>query len=848
MRLASKILYGRLLLALAGGFFCVLLGWFNLIAALDNITYDSANELTPLARADDVLIVAIDERSLLEFGRWPWPRERHVQLLRQLRAAGAKAIAIDIVFAEADTEYPEVDQLLAAEIAQHGAVVLPIFVGQADRGGQLLEIQPVPAMAAAAARLGHVHIEVESDGVARSVFLREGLVAPHWEHFAVALARVLELEVDPLPGLTQAQARQQNSVVSIVRSHENLIPFMGPAGTVAMVSYVDIIKGRIPARVLQDKIVFVGATAAGHADKISTSLGQISGVEINANIFQALREGKLAQRLSREANALLSFGLTFFTIMLFTRLQPRALLIAVVLCAVLVPLAAILLLQWQRIWYSPAPVVMTVLLAYPLWNWLRLNAAVEFMHKQLQLLQTENSKSDSHWSWSHLEKAAEFLQSLGRLQRWNIGSDAGDAQQSDMGTEWLHREQQSSKWFNIDGERRLLTLVWNPDHANTDNNLELIFPETGAAASAPAFGGDYIDVDIAQLEFAYQQARHNRELISGTLAQLSSGILLADSSGSILLINHQARSLLAMQNNDSRLLEALKRLEFQGSADISAQLAALALQGIAFNREGRTLDGGRDLLCRGRLIRLDRPMFLISLTDVTDLKASERSRSEALNFLSHDLRAPLTSVLALIEGAKSENPDQLNLKLLENIEHYVQENLAYAENFTQLARLEQADAPALDECDAQSLIDNAVALVFHVAAKRGIQFRMATCDEDIWVSCNRGVLERAILNLLDNALKHSEDNSKITVTLACNENDAVIKISDRGTGIAAGEIDKIFNSFQQGARAVSGVGLGLRFVAAAVQSHRGSIDVESSVGVGSTFTLKIPRLAQHAPV
>lgn len=847
MRLASQILYGRLALALAGGLLCVLLSWFNLIAALDNIAYDMANEATPLEKASDILVVAIDERSLLELGRWPWPRERHVELLRRLGKANVSSVAIDIVFSEPDIEYPMVDDLLGEEIRLLGGVVLPVFVGLADRGGQLLEIEPIPQLSVAAARLGHVHIEVDGDGVARRIFLNEGLVTPHWEHFSVAFARVLGLDVDPLPGLSETQLAQQASAVSIVRSHENLLPFMGPAGTVDMVSYVDVIKDRIPARVLEDKIIFVGTTAAGHADNISTSLGQISGVEINANIFHALREGKFVQQLSRAYSALVSFALTFITIILFTRLQPRSLLAAILLCSLLVPIASMLLLQHYQIWFSPAPVVLTLLLAYPLWNWLRLDAAVDFMHKQLQLLESENRKSDFGWSWPHLSDAADFLQALGRLKTWRIEQAVEHPRRDQPENEWIHENMESRKWFSIDGESRLLILQWNAGYPAEQEDLNLIFPDTENETIAPAFGGDSIDVDITQLKFAYRQARHNRELVSSTLAQLSNGVILSDSSGSILLLNEQARNLLALQKQGGTLAEAMQRLEFQGGVDIRELLGELALQGIAFNQEGRTLDGGRDLLCRGRMIRLDRPMLLISLTDVTDLKASEKSRAEALNFLSHDLRAPMTSVLALIEGAKSGNPDQLNLKLLENIEHYVQNNLAYAENFTQLARLEQAELPTVDECDGQSLIDNAVALVFHAAAKRGIQFRLSTCEEDVWLNCNRGVLERAILNLLDNALKHSEDDSQVIVSLDCDGANAIIRITDYGSGIAPDDMHRIFGSFQQGATATAGVGLGLRFVSAAAHSHHGSVSVESEVGLGSTFTLKIPRLLHQDP-
>ena len=525
------------------------MSWFNLVASLDRLAYDFANEVTPLESSSDILIIAIDERSLLELGRWPWHRERHVQLLRLLQKAGVRAVAMDIIFSEPDVEYPRVDELLGEEIAKQGSVVLPVFVGQVQRGGQLLEIEPLRELAAAAARLGHVHIEVDSDGVARSVFLREGLMVPQWEHFSVALARVLELNVDPLPGLSDSRRRDQPSVLSIARSNQCLIPFMGPAGTVDTVSYVDVVRDRVPLRMLRNKVVFVGATAAGHADNITTSLGQLSGVEINANIFHALRNGVLARPMSTPANAAISFLLAFFTIALFTQLKPRALLVAVLLCSVLVPLASILMLPLLHIWFSPAPVVLTVLLAYPLWNWLRLDAAVDFIRGQLKVLEAENRKTDFSWTWKHTEGAAQFLANLGKLSGWRTEYRPEGAARDDISVGWINNGSESSKWFATDGGSRRLILQWTPDNSVEPEDLDLIFPELDGETSAPAFGGDSIDVDIAQLEFAYRQAIHNRELISSTLEQLSDGIILSDSSGSSLLLNEKARDLLALPAN-----------------------------------------------------------------------------------------------------------------------------------------------------------------------------------------------------------------------------------------------------------------------------------------------------------
>ena len=846
MKVPGQIFYGRLLLALAGGLFCAALSYFNGVQALDRMVYDAFNEAVPLPPAHDIVIVAIDERSLQELGRWPWPREKHVELLRKLLEAGSAAVAIDILFAEEDANYPEVDQLLARAVASHGSVVLPIFIGQTTRGGNLAELGPIASLAKVAASLGHVHIEVDNDGVARRVFLKVGLGENRWTHFSVSLADTLGLPTDKLPGVVDREVLANPDPAAIIRSHENLIPFMGPAGTVKQVSYADVMRGRISGDVLKDKIVFVGAIAAGHADNITTSLGQISGVEVNANIFQALRNKQLIQAASPLLSALIAFMITVMTIWVFTRLAPRQLLMIVLSIAALLPIVSFAVFSIWRYWVSPAPAMLTLLIAYPLWNWLRLDAALGFIHGQLTELERENSAISHNYDWQDVERAANFLQALGHITSWEWGDPVAAALVPEQDKKWRSTATISSKVFTFGEQSRPLKLAWQPEHESTATNLLQIFPGDGAQSSEPGSGADFLNINLFHLDQAYAEAQRNSELIKGTLEQLGSGVILADFSGEILLINERAQSLLHLPGNSKDLLAALAAVELPDGDAMVNLIGNLVASGMHFNREVRTLNGGHDMLCQGGVIGLDKPMLLVVLTDVSELKDSEKQRTEALNFLSHDLRAPLTSVLALIEGAKGEHPQMQKDALLAEIEKYIQRNLSYAENFIQLAKIEHKTPPRFDECDAQSLIDNAVAQLFHAAKKRHIKLRIAYPEDDIWLNCNRDHVERALINLIDNAIKHSVDSSNISITLSSDAQFAMFEISDEGEGIEPQDLDRIFDGFQQGNTARSGVGLGLRFVSAVANSHAGSIVVTNNLTGGSSFLLKISLDAKPA--
>lgn len=740
--------------------FCFALTWFRLVTPLDRVVYDVFNELLPLPVSEDIVIVAMDETSLREIGRWPWPRETHVELLRRLRQAGVKAVAIDILFAEPYAGYPQVDTMLAQAVADLGVVVLPVFVGKATEGGELWEILPIAPLRDSAAALGHVHIDVATDGVAREVFLQEGLGLPRWPHFALALARLLGVAPDEIPGVSAPASEQVERPGVILRSHANLIRFMGPAETVPRVSFVDVMKGRVGEQVLRDKIVFVGATAAGHADNITTSLGQIPGVEVNANIFQALRSGQFAQSVDVRADAVIAALLVAFAIALFLRLPPRPLLAVLGLSVLIVPLLSLLLFQYFGLWVSPVPVVLTFLLSYPLWSWLRLAAAVDFIRDQLAQLEFENQR------------------------------------------------------------------------------LSYIHPDQPAIGR----GADPVQDALRQLDRAHSEARYNHELVRQTLEEMSSGVILAEMSGRVLMENHEAMGLLgsggaaASGRDVTGLLEAL---DPQGGASLQEALQDLRRVGDRFSFECAMDSGQRHVLLQGGVIGLDRLLMVFVLTDITELKESEKKRAEALNFLSHDLRAPLTSVLALLESARENATAAVEPQLLAQVESYVRTNLSYAEDFIHLARMDHGAASNFDLCDSAALVDNAVAQVFHTAAQRGIDIRIEYSDSSEWVYCERHHIERALINLIDNAIKHSPDGSEVRVAIDITQDSAIFTVSDQGDGIDAADATRLFAAFEQGRNATRGVGLGLRFVSVVAANHGGSLSAENREVGGSSFRLRV---------
>lgn len=347
--------------------------------------YDAA--LPTGAAPGDVVIVAADDASIAAQGRWPWPRELHAQLLERLRTAGARAVAFDILFTEPD---PQGDAAFAAAMRRGPPVVLPLFVEMSQPGRPPGERLPVPALAEAAADIGHANLELDRDGVGRSVFLREGLGAPDRAHLMLKLLEHAPgIAPPPLRGVRHPDPGGAPADVW-VRDYRLLIPFLGAPGHFKRVSYDDVLQGRVGAEALRDQLVLVGATAQGVGDAYPTPRSghgvAMPGVEIAANVLQALRSGAYIRPMPKSATVLLSMLPILIAALGLLRFSPRQSLILTALMWLSTLGASVLALRWWGWWWPPTAPLAGLLAMYPLWSWRRLEASQAYMDEELARL------------------------------------------------------------------------------------------------------------------------------------------------------------------------------------------------------------------------------------------------------------------------------------------------------------------------------------------------------------------------------------------------------------------------------------------------------------------------------
>ncbi|MBS0309464.1 MAG: CHASE2 domain-containing protein, partial [Proteobacteria bacterium] len=366
------------------------LGWQNGLGRLDQTLYDGFTTFNSRPARDDIIIVAIDDYSLAQLGRWPWPRKLHAQLLDRLSAAKPRAIGLDVILTE--PERPDAtgkrpgDDAIAAALRLSGKTVLPVVV--ANLGAGMAATLPVDAIGAHAKALGHINLEHDNDGVVRSVFLYEGQNGAWWPHFALALARTGGADLARLMPLTDEKQRPGNWV----RTREMHIPFAGGNGHFRSVPYVAVLNGEVPAQFFTDKYVLVGATAIGMTDSYPTAVsgesGAMPGVEINANILSSLLDGKSVRFARPWQTALFSVLPVLLALLGFVFLRSRlALLLGASL--LLATLGASYLVLCNGIWLPPAAALIVLLISYPLWSWRRLEAAIAYLSQEFMRLDKE---------------------------------------------------------------------------------------------------------------------------------------------------------------------------------------------------------------------------------------------------------------------------------------------------------------------------------------------------------------------------------------------------------------------------------------------------------------------------
>lgn len=371
---------------------------------------DRITRLHAQAPAPEVVLVLADDRSIAAIGRWPWRRALHAQVLRHIGQGQPQSIGLDFLLTEEDLDYPEDDWLLAQAIAASGRVVLPVVPAGDET------FQPLPALAEAAAALGHTQVLPDADGSVRRFHPWQGALAAPWPHFTTAMLCVEHPDRSACRRPASAQALQAAPLIGFARSQPTFIRY----------AYLDVLQGKIPASAFRNKHVLIGSNATGVATTAATpgapGQARMSNVELLAHTLH----GSLTQSHLRSAtastNALVNLAWVGAGLLAVLLLSPSSALAA---CCILAVLA--LALAWSvavvtGVVLQPAAALLGLATAYPLWSWRRQTAALHFLEAELRTLEQQGMRLPAaprgrgDFMQQHIVLVDQALQQMQHLQ------------------------------------------------------------------------------------------------------------------------------------------------------------------------------------------------------------------------------------------------------------------------------------------------------------------------------------------------------------------------------------------------------------------------------------------------
>ncbi len=381
-----------------------------------------------------------------------------------------------------------------------------------------------------------------------------------------------------------------------------------------------------------------------------------------------------------------------------------------------------------------------------------------------------------------------------------------------------------------------------------DFSRRLLVPRTEEFASV----AESLNQMAAELDDKLRTLTHERNEREAVLSSMVEGVLAVDTDERVIAVNAAAARLLdtGPEAEGKAIQEVVRNPDLQtvvaqtldGQRPVEADIVMrIGAEDRNLQANGTLLRGGSD----------DEPAVgaVVVLNDVTRLKRLEAVRRDFVANVSHELKTPVTSIKGFaetLEDGALDDPETAH-RFLRIIAGQADRLNSIIEDLLALSTLEQSqDSPllTLEEADLCDVVGVALEVCGPKAEARHIALG-ETCPESLLALVSPPLLEQAVVNLIDNAVKYSPDGSAVQVTLETDGDEIVISVIDHGPGVPREHLPRLFERFYRvdkaRSRGLGGTGLGLAIVKHIAQVHGGHVTVESAPGKGSTFTIHLPR-------
>jgi signal transduction histidine kinase/CHASE2 domain-containing sensor protein len=716
----------------------------------------------PLPTSQQVALVFIDDATLAQHGRWPWPRAELAKLIDAASRQQPKAIGLDVLLPEKEDEQNDAELARAIQAAPN--LVLAAKISSSPGGS--LWIDPLPRFGLAAKGIGHVQAVIDFDGLCRSIPIDEPSIDGPRTAFAIKLAGSVHPDLQEI-AISDEKASGLERIAPrapmLIDYRQQFEPGE-PNPPFEVISAGDLLSGKnVPQ--LAGKVVLIGFGAIDVSDRLITPVSNqlpMPGVEINANVTDMLLSGRTLAHVGNLTQFMLVLLMSMAALWLVVRYPGlRGLLLLSGMLAAMYVAAFFLFADFHRL-LSYGPLLVAGVLAAPIAQLENLFMVDREVTSRLQ--QLRQAIAPHYGDLKPVPPAISAKQNVGDLY-WKLAAlkelQAELSSLYSFNQTLLETMREGLAVYGADGELKFSNTTWKSFCERQETELPTL-------------------AKVAQLAGGWRE---------------------------ITALPPDAR----WAENEVPLGEELWRLR------------AVRLPWTSFAETGA---------------------ILLIAEDITARRQRDQARSEALSFVTHELRTPLISIQGFSELLMRYPNSPASTEAPATIFRESNRLVAMINTYLEVLRLDAGARPLrLARTSIRDMVEHVQKVVQPLAASAKVPVNVQLDCEDEYLLCDETLISGALLNLVSNALKYGAGGSGVHVRVSSSDQEVQFEVQNLGPVIPQEELEQLFERFYRPARSESipGWGLGLSFVRRISQQHGGRIQVSSNETTGTTFSFTLPR-------
>lgn len=381
----------------------------------------------------------------------------------------------------------------------------------------------------------------------------------------------------------------------------------------------------------------------------------------------------------------------------------------------------------------------------------------------------------------------------------------------------------------------------------TNGKFEKRLPDAGSLGLSEI--SESINQIARQSEISFSRVAEDRNRLATVFTCMVEGVIDVDLEQTILHVNDAAVRLLSIESKScvgQPIWHAIRNQTITDALDRAIKQNTVERAQVVLQRDLSTIT--LDVYAASLQNDYFEPMgAVLVLHDITEVTNLERIRTDFVANASHELKTPIAAIRAITETLLDDRAIDL-----ETTQHFIKrlhaQSLRVADliqDLMTISRLESSQGISdYSKVDLRALINRAVEVAKIPAGEKNQIIEAKLTDEEFFLFADSHYLSQLLDNLLDNAVKYTQDSGLISIILECDRRWVTLKVCDNGLGMSSDQQQRIFERFYRVDKARSqslgGTGLGLSIVKNIAEKHGGSIEVTSKIGAGSTFTLRLP--------